>query len=81
MCRGEEKEELIRAAIEGAVEEERDRDTIWADDSRLENGKVGVGMAWYGEVPESERGDPVVVRRRGFCTAGKRRKRGSTYQD
>ena len=80
VCRREEREEAIRIAMERANEKEQDPDTIWTDGSRLGSGGVGVGIAWYEEVPESEPVGSVVVSRRGFCKAGKRReRRGNTY--
>lgn len=85
VCRREEKEEkdeMIRTAIEKAAKKELDQDTIWTDGSGLDDGRVGVSMAWCEEAPESERRGSVVISRRGFCTAGKRRERvGNTYRD
>ena len=42
--------------------------------SRLENGRVGAGVAWYEEVTDDE--GRVFVDRRGCRTAGQRRETG-----
>ena len=51
-----------------------DINTIWTDGSRLENGKVGAGMAWFEEGDETK--GKIDVARRDIRTAGSRRERG-----
>ena len=54
-----EKENMIRAAMEEATRQERNPEVVWTDSSRL-GGGVGVGIAWYKEVSESEQGPGEV---------------------
>ena len=56
----EEKENMIRAAMEEATIQERNPEMVWTDGSRLGGGGVGVGIAWYEEVSESEQGPGEV---------------------
>lgn len=82
MCRGEEKEEMIKAAMEKAKEWEHNPGTIWTDSSRLDSGGVGVGIARYEEVSDGALPGPILVSRRGVVKAGERRERGGhTYHD
>ena len=71
--RGEEREEGIRMAIKEATEKEKGPNTIWADGSRLDDRRVGVGVAWYEKVTEEEEGKRIFFSRRDFRTAGQRR--------
>ena len=52
---GEDKEEGTRHAVDEARKMSGDMDTIWTDGSRLENGRVGAGIAWF-EKGEEDRG-------------------------
>ena len=56
---------MIEAAIERARGQEQDQDTVWTDSSRLDSGGVGLGIAWYEEVPEEGPPGSVSVSRRG----------------
>ena len=72
-CRGkEEREEMARQAMTEAEAMRNDVDTIWTDGSRLEDGRVGVGMAWY-EKGDEEEGGKVEVMRRDNRIAGQRK--------
>lgn len=66
-----EKEQGIRAAEEEATRKEKDPDTIWTDRSRLEDGGVGAGVAWYEGVAGEE--GRVVSGGRDPRTAGQRK--------
>ena len=70
----EEKEERAREAMEEAIKKELDPNTIWTDGSRLDNGTVGAGVAWYEEVVESERGMREKVRGGVSVRPGRERK-------
>lgn len=72
-CPGEEKEKGIETSIRQAMEKERDPYTIWTDGSRLDDGRVGAGVAWYEEVAEVR--ERVFIGRRDFRTAGQRKRR------
>ena len=63
---------VAEAAREDAMAMERDTDTIWTDGSRLEDGKVGVGVAWF-EEPDGDTSERTTTRRRDYRTAGQRR--------
>ena len=52
----QEGEEQIRTVLEEASRKEQDPDTIWIDGSKLENGGIGAGVAWYEEVAASKQG-------------------------
>lgn len=48
--RGKEgREEVTRHAVDEARKMSEDTSTVWTDGSRLENGKVGAGIAWLEE--------------------------------
>lgn len=80
VCKTEDRDSMTKAAILGARRQERDPGTVWTDDSRMESGGVGVGMAWYEEVADGE--PPVSVSRRGVVKAGERWEReGGTYHN
>ena len=75
-----------RAAAGDAEEEaramEKDDNTIWTDGSRLEDGRVGAGVAWYEK--ERERGEgtgegKIIIKRRDYRTGGDRRKGQAGY--
>ena len=68
----EEKEELARQAMTEANIRNRDLNTIWTDGSRLEDGRVGAGMAWYEKGDRDEEGN-IEIRRRDNRTAGQRK--------
>ena len=76
MCRGDERNLLVRAARERAEAQGRGPYTIWTDGSKLGHGGVGVGIAWYEEVPAPEAVGSVLVSRRGFARQGKEEKEG-----
>lgn len=50
----EEKEEGVSLAVEEAKKMSEDMDTIWTDGSRLEEGKVGAGIAWFDKGDDKE---------------------------
>ena len=52
--------------------------TVWTDGSRLEDGRVGAGVAWY-EDDRKDSGRRLVVARRDFRTGGKRREGQGGY--
>ena len=64
----EEKERLIEEAMRQATSQGEDQDMIWTDGSRLGNGRVGVGVAWYEEVKEEGKID--VDRRAVYGVGG-----------
>ena len=68
----EEKEEVARQAMIEANAMKENVDTVWTDGSRLENGRVGVGMAWYEKGDEEGTGS-IMIRRRDSRRAGQRR--------
>ena len=57
---------------------EEDTDAIWTDGSRLDDGRVGVGVAWFENTGEdvSER---TVIKRRDFRTVELRRGKQKGY--
>ena len=56
----------------------RDTDTIWTDGSRLEDGRVGAGVAWF-EDNGGDRSEQTVTKRRDYRTAGQRREKRRIY--
>ena len=71
----EERREAIEAAVAEANDMEKDANTIWTDGSRLEDGRVGVGMAWL-EDPGDDTNDTserTEIARRDYRAAGQRR--------
>ena len=72
-----------KGVVSGDAEREaramgEDTNTIWTDGSRLEDGRVGAGVAWYeGEGEDS--GMQLVTARRDYRTAGRRRKGQGGY--
>lgn len=86
----EEKERLIEEAMRQATSQGEDQDMIWTDESRLGNGRVGVGVAWY-EVVKEEEGKIDVDRRAVYGLGGiggtgrtietGRKRREHTYQE
>ena len=77
-----ETKEAIEAAVARANDMETDTGTIWTDGSKLEDGRVGVGMAWF-EDPEdgtNDTNEKTEIARRDYRTAGQRREgRSETY--
>ena len=63
---------VAAAAEEEARAMEEDTDTIWTDGSRLEDGRVGVGIAWIESRREESKGQ-ILTTRRDYRTAGQRR--------
>ena len=85
-------EEDRRIAVRDAEEEARtmgmDADTIWTDGSRLQDGRVGAGVAWYEKAWYEKRDDVdrdtatmerVVIKRRNYRARGKRREGHAGY--
>ena len=70
----EEKEKNVRQAMEEANKTSKDTDTIWTDGSRLEEGKVGAGIAWFDKGDDKK--GKIEVTRRDNRTAGQRREGG-----
>ena len=75
--RSEDKEEGTKHAVDEARKMSGDMDTIWTDGSRLENGRVGAGIAWFEKGEETT--GRIEVARRDIRTAGQRREGGRTY--
>ena len=57
---------------------EEDTNTIWTDGSRLDDGRVGVGVAWF-EDRGGDMSERTIIKRRDYRTAGQRRGRQGTY--
>jgi hypothetical protein len=47
MLREKDRRMVAKAAEEEARAMGEDTDTIWTDGSRLDDGRVGVGIAWF----------------------------------
>ena len=78
----EERKEALRIAMEEAKDMEEDTNTIWTDGSRPEDGRVGVGMAWFEDPGDdtSDTGKKADIARRDYRTAGQRREgKSATY--
>ena len=75
--RGEEKDNMIKAAMAETDRWEQDRDVLWTDGSRLDSGGVGGGVTWYEKVIAEE--PLVVIGRRGMTKFRKREGKGHTY--
>lgn len=60
--------------MEEASKMNGDTTTIWTDGSKLENGRVGAGIAWFEGGEEKKR--KIEVARRDTRTAGQRREGG-----
>ena len=74
----EDRKIATRDAEEEATTMEGDVNTIWTDGSRLEDGKVGAGVAWYEEEGKNS-GRQLISKRRDYRTAGKRREGQGGY--
>ena len=78
-------EDRDRRSVAAAAEDEaramgKDTDTIWTDGSRLDDGRVGVGIAWLEGRNEGSEGR-IVTTRRDYRTAGQRREKRRGYLD
>ena len=68
----EDRRRVARDAEEEARSMEGDIDTIWTDGSRLDDGRVGAGVAWF-EDHRKDTGEKIVTTRRDYRTAGQTR--------
>lgn len=64
-----DRKEVARAAEEDARAMGENTDTIWTNGSRLEDGRVGVGIAWMEGQGEDD-DMRMMTKRRDFRTAG-----------
>ena len=81
VCHSDEDRKI---AVRDAEEEARtmvgDANTIWTDGSRLEDGRVGIGVAWYEHKKEGEVSEErLITKRRNYRTGGKRREGHAGY--
>ena len=71
-CHGEkERSEAVRTAMAEAGAREEDVCTIWTDGSRLDDERVGVGVAWF-EGLAGDMSERIAIKRRDYRTAGQR---------
>lgn len=74
-----EKEAMEKQVMARAEAMMKDTDTIWTGGSRLEDGRVGVGMAWYEKGDEKEGGNIEITRRDSRKAGQRRHGRQRTY--
>lgn len=57
----EEKEDGVKKAMDEASGMSEDTDTIWTEGSKLEDGRVGAGIAWF-DKGEDKKGKIKVIK-------------------